>query len=118
MTRQLFSMTTCSSARMSINEKLRRERNALRSEAVEKISALASAAFGLVAALAWNNAIQALFKRYYPAPDDPSALGPLTLYALLVTLLAVAVIIYIGRVAGRLKARADEDRADAGLASR
>ena len=28
-------------------------------------------ATSLVAALAWNNAIQAVFKRFYPAPDDP-----------------------------------------------
>lgn len=83
--------------------KLERETRAFRAEVLDKMSALATAAFGLVAALAWNNAIQSLFKRYYPTPDDPNALGALAAYALAVTLLAVVVIILIGRLAGRLK---------------
>lgn len=76
---------------------------ALRREIVERMSALATAAFGLVAALAWNNAIQALFKRYYPAPDDPHELWPLIGYAALVSLVGVLIMLWIGRVAARLK---------------
>jgi len=34
----------------------------LKAEVIEKISALVIADFGLVAALAWNDAIKALFK--------------------------------------------------------
>jgi membrane protein YdbS with pleckstrin-like domain len=82
-----------------------------RAEVLDKMSSLATAAFGLVAALAWNNAIQALFKRYYPAPDDPSALWPLVGYALLVTLVAVLIILAIGRAAARLKGRAGRSAA-------
>lgn len=88
---------------------LRAKELAFRSEVLDKTSALATAAFGLVAALAWNNAIQATFKRYYPAPDDPSAIVPLVLYALAITLIAVLVILWIGRLAGRLKAQAEEE---------
>lgn len=77
--------------------------SALQIEVIDKMSALATAAFGLVAALAWNNAIQAVFKRYYPAPDDPNALLPLVGYAAAVTLLGVLVIVWIGRAAGRVK---------------
>lgn len=84
-------------------DEARREAAAFRKEVLDKMSALATAAFGLVAALAWNNAIQAVFKRYYPAPDDPAAIAPLVGYAALVTLVAVLIIIWIGRVAGRLK---------------
>lgn len=86
-----------------LEERYRERAARLRSELVEKMSALATAAFGLVAALAWNNAIQALFKRWYPAPDDPAAIGPLILYALFVTLAAVLVMLWIGKVASRLK---------------
>lgn len=82
---------------------LRRRSAAFKREVVDKMSALATAAFGLVAALAWNNAIQSVFKRYFPAPDDPGALLPLVLYAMLVTLVGVLLILWIGRVAGRLK---------------
>ena len=34
----------------------------LKQEVMDKISALVTAAFGLVAALAWNDAIKAVFK--------------------------------------------------------
>jgi TRAP-type C4-dicarboxylate transport system permease small subunit len=84
-------------------ETLDRQRRAFQAEVLDKMSGLATAAFGLVAALAWNNAIQSFFKRYYPTPDDPNALGALTLYATAVTVIAVVVIILIGRLAGRLK---------------
>jgi divalent metal cation (Fe/Co/Zn/Cd) transporter len=78
---------------------------ALRREIVEKMSALATAAFGLVAALAWNTAIQSLFKHYYPTPDDPNALAPLVGYAVAVSIIAVLVMLWIGRISARLKDR-------------
>ena len=37
----------------------------MKKEVIEKIAALITAAFGLVAALAWNGAIQAIFTKYY-----------------------------------------------------
>lgn len=89
--------------RIPTREEARREAAAFRREVLDKMGALATAAFGLVAALAWNNAIQAVFKRYYPAPDDPAAIWPLVGYAALVTFVAVLIILWIGRVAGRLK---------------
>lgn len=67
------------------------------------MGALATAAFGLVAALAWNSAVQAIFKHYYPAPDDPNAILPLIGYALAVSLVAVVLMLWIGRIAARLK---------------
>lgn len=81
----------------------RRRVAALRAEVVEKLSSLATAAFGLVAALAWNNAIQSLFKRWYPAPDDPNALLPLVLYASAVTIVGVLVVMWVSRASARLK---------------
>jgi uncharacterized membrane protein YidH (DUF202 family) len=83
--------------------RFRKRGAAFRREVVDKMSALATAAFGLVAALAWNNAVQAVFKRYYPAPDDPGAIWPLIGYAALVSIVAVLVMLWIGRMAARLK---------------
>lgn len=37
----------------------------VRIELVEKMSTLITAAFGLVAALAWNSAIQNVFKQFF-----------------------------------------------------
>lgn len=79
------------------------EAKSFRIEVLDKMSALATAAFGLVAALAWNSAIQAAFKQWFPTPEGEPSLGPLLLYAAIVTLVAVGVIIWIGRIAGRLK---------------
>jgi Family of unknown function (DUF5654) len=84
-------------------ESYRAKAAALRRELVDKMGALATAAFGLVAALAWNNAVQAVFKRYYPAPDDPGAVLPLMGYALFVTIVAVLIMLWIGRASARLK---------------
>jgi L-asparagine transporter-like permease len=72
----------------------------VKAEVVEKIAALLTAAFGLVAALAWNGAIQAIFKEIFgEAENIPAMLS----YAVIVTIIAVVVTIWIGRVAERAK---------------
>ncbi len=72
----------------------------IRKESVEKISILMTSAFGLVAALAWNTAIQKAFAIIFGTSSDFWAM---LLYAVVVTVIAVVATIYIGRVAGRLK---------------
>ncbi|MDE1869324.1 MAG: hypothetical protein KGH60_05175 [Candidatus Micrarchaeota archaeon] len=71
----------------------------LHQEILKSMSALLTAAFGLVAALAWNGAIQSAFKLIFGTPD---ALIPQLIYAIVVTVIAVVVIVYIGRLMGRL----------------
>jgi hypothetical protein len=63
-----------------------------------------TAAFGLVAALAWNTAIQELFTRIFGNSGD---LAAKFLYAVIVTVIVVFVTIRLGRLAERLKS--DED---------
>jgi len=71
-----------------------------REEVIEKMSALIAAAFGLVAALAWNTAIQEIFRVYFgEAGSIPAMVG----YAVFVTILAVIAIILIGRAAAKAK---------------
>ncbi len=72
----------------------------MKSEIVEKLAALITAAFGLVAALAWNGAIQALFKTVF---GDASSLVAMIVYAVVVTVIAVLATMWIGRVAERAK---------------
>ena len=43
---------------------------ALKDEVLTQIAALLTAAFGLVAALAWNGAIQAIFKQVFGTADS------------------------------------------------
>lgn len=60
--------------------------------------ALASAAFGVVAALAWNAFITELVKAYLPAQ---AGLIGLFIYAVVVTVIAVIVLMWLGRIAER-----------------
>ena len=73
----------------------------MKSEVIEKIAALITAAFGLVAALAWNGAIKAIFLRVFGTSEG---IGPMLSYAILVTIIAVLATIWIGKVAERSKA--------------
>lgn len=72
----------------------------LRSEFLKTMVQLATAGFGLVAALAWNDAIQTLIRELLPAGSG--ALSKL-LYALIVTAIAVIVTYSLGKAAQRAK---------------
>ncbi|MFH1400231.1 MAG: DUF5654 family protein [Nanoarchaeota archaeon] len=73
----------------------------MKKDVVEKIAALITAAFGLVAALAWNGAIQSLFAE--GGPLYFLAAGGVWIYAVFVTILAVVMTIWIGNVASKAK---------------
>ena len=64
---------------------------------------LASAAFGVVAALAWNSAITAWFNQIFPG-QGRARVSALFVYAVVVTLIGVVVIVSLGRLSARLKA--------------
>ena len=72
----------------------------MRKDVTEKLSALITAAFGLVAALAWNGAIQEIFKNLFGAQDTIIAM---IIYAVIVTVIAVIITIWMGKIAGRKK---------------
>ncbi len=62
----------------------------MKKEIFDKMSTLITSAFGLVAALSWNSAIQSIFSTYYQRPGDdiPSQViyaGTVTLVAVLIT---------------------------------
>jgi hypothetical protein len=60
--------------------------------------ALASASLGLVAALAWNEAIKATLQML----GLGESLAGLYTYAVVATILAVAVLVWLGRIASRV----------------
>jgi len=74
-------------------------------EVLDKIAALLAAAFGLVAALAWNGAIRAIFERVFGSADNITAM---LVYAIIVTVIAVLVTIWIARAVKRAKGEKDE----------
>lgn len=76
----------------------------LRSEAVKTFSALLASAFGLIAALAWNEAVKEAIDRYI-APGE--GLKSKLIYAVFVTLLAIAISYQMGKLAAHYKVEED-----------
>ena len=72
----------------------------MKKDIIEKISALMTAAFGLVAALAWNDTIKELFKQIF---GEQSTLPAMAVYAIVVTIIAVVATIQIGKLESRAK---------------
>lgn len=72
----------------------------MKGEVIEKFAALITVAFGLIAALAWNGAIRALFDKYYAAGEG---LTGLFTYAIVVTIIAVFATIWVGKAAEKAK---------------
>lgn len=65
---------------------------------IQTMIALASASLGLVAALAWNEAIKATLARLGLGDD----LAGLYTYAILATVIAVLVLVWLGKLAARV----------------
>lgn len=65
---------------------------------LQTMIALASASLGLVAALAWNEAIKATLAKL----GLGDSLAGLYTYAILATVLAVVVVLWLGRIASRI----------------
>ncbi len=71
-------------------------------EVIDKMSQLMTSAFGLVAALAWNDAIKQTI-----ASLGLKEYGP-WVYAIIVTVLAVVLTMWIGRLASKAKVLDDK----------
>jgi hypothetical protein len=85
---------------MSIQEQIDMQK-----EVIEKIAALITAAFGLIAALAWNTAIQEIFRIVF---GDQSGVLAMIFYAVVVTIIAIVATIMIGRAAEKAGAKKPE----------
>ena len=75
----------------------------MKKEVIEKLAALITAAFGLVAALAWNGAIKAVFAEIF---TEAEGLVQMLVYAVVVTFIAVLATIWIAKSA--VKANKEE----------
>ena len=80
-------------------------KSSFKKEILDKFAALVTAAFGLVAALAWNDAIKAVFKEVFGKAD---AVGPMLIYAVMVTIIAVILTVIVARAALKAKSLTNE----------
>lgn len=76
------------------------DEKSFREEVIDKFAALITAAFGLVAALAWNGFILALFEQIF---GTTTGIVPNLAYAVVVTVIAVIMTILIARAAKKAK---------------
>lgn len=76
--------------------KLKEEQATLRKEVKERTIGYILAAFGLVAGLAWNDAIKALIDQFFPKPGNDIAVK--FIYAVLVTVFIVIITVYLIRL--------------------
>ncbi|MDD2807303.1 MAG: DUF5654 family protein [Patescibacteria group bacterium] len=77
------------------------EKKDLKIEILEKVIDLSTAGFGLVAALAWNDAIKAMFAKFFPQPENN--LLAMVIYALFITSLVVLITVQLGRAVNLAK---------------
>ncbi|MDE4078995.1 DUF5654 family protein [Candidatus Methanosphaera massiliense] len=71
----------------------------IQKEMLKTISILMTTAFAFVAGSAWNEAIQALLNEFL---EQGSALIGMLIYAVVVTIIAVIVTLFIGRLMGKV----------------
>lgn len=64
----------------------------MKKKVIEKFTTLITAAFGLIAALAWNSAVQELFKKLFPVKGTLIAMFS---YAVFVTIIAVLITLWL-----------------------
>jgi large-conductance mechanosensitive channel len=85
-------------------EKTREEIRKYRLAIVKQMLQLATAGFGLVAALAWNELIKAFIEDFIkPRVSVGSGIISLALYALIVTALAVFVTLQLSKLAEKME---------------
>tara|TARA_Y100000310_G_scaffold335643_1_gene418177 strand:+ start:183 stop:404 length:222 start_codon:yes stop_codon:yes gene_type:complete len=67
---------------------------------IDKLVTLITAAFGFVAALAWNDTIKAIFITMF---GEQSNIPAMITYAILVTIIAVIVTVYLAKIEDNTK---------------
>ncbi len=80
-------------------EEKERKKGGLRKELRQRMAAYITAAFGLVAGLAWNDAVRSLIELLFPIKKD-SVLAKF-IYAILMTIILVTITTYILSVVRR-----------------
>ena len=81
------------------------EKKSFRKELLEEMATLSTAAFGLVAALAWNEAIKSFVDQYIQPYFPNTAIYYKFFYAIIITLLAVFITYELSQLRSRFESR-------------
>ncbi len=87
------------------NADLKKSHQPFRIEVLEKMSTLIAAAFGFVAAFAWNETFKMVLREM--VAEDVTIFAQL-IYAIIITVFAVILIIVVARATAKAKARLEK----------
>ena len=107
-TARLARLVSDLSERGSSQARQEEEKKSLKVEILEQMGTLATSGFGLVAALAWNDAIKALFSKIFPKPGDN--IFAMIAYAAVITVLVVLITVQLGRTLNLAKKQLERHR--------
>lgn len=79
-----------------IKEKIKEEITGLNKEVRSRVAGYIVAAFGLVAGLAWNDAVKAFIEHVFPMKEN--TILAKFIYAISITLILVFVSVYVARI--------------------
>lgn len=79
----------------------KQNQTSFRKELIQQLITLSTSAFGLAAALAWNDTIQQTVKDFIEPRLPGSGILSRFIYAILVTILAVIITLQLSRLASR-----------------
>lgn len=82
-----------------IKAKIKKEASSINKEIRSRVASYIMAAFGLVAGLAWNDAIRSFIEHVFPLKEN--SLWAKFIYAVIITLILVVVSIYVVRILKR-----------------
>jgi len=92
-------------------KKIEKEFDKYRLAVIKQMVQLATAGFGLVAALAWNQLIRTFIEDYIkPALGVGSGIISMAIYALTITILAVLVTLQLSRLAETLEQKQEQEK--------
>jgi hypothetical protein len=81
------------------------EKKSFRRELLEQMMSLSTAGFGLVAALAWNEAIKSFVEQYIQPYFPNTAIYYKFFYALLITMIAVIITYQLSQIRAKFENR-------------
>lgn len=83
------------------------EKKRLHEELIEQLLTLVTSGFGVVAALAWNDAIQGFVKEFIEPRIPGSGLVSKFVYAIIITVLIVLTTYELSKIASRFRSNRD-----------
>jgi hypothetical protein len=92
---------------MAIKSKIKSEVASVKQEIRNKVAGYIVGAFGLVAGLAWNDAIKSLIEYFFPS--EQNGLKAKFSYAILITVVVVLVSVYVVRFLKKEEIKAEEE---------